>query len=128
MVLNCLTSLQDRRNKMLKVHLDKRHNSIGSNSNFNLKSPRQKANRKSKSDSNNEDIFRSTEARNSISPASNDLFGGRATSVSEENSNIDNEPNLNAINEYIESVRSNLESMNPIDQNNQNNIQKIILF
>ena len=112
--------------KMSQIHLNKKKNSIGSNSISNLKPPRQKANRKSKSDSNNEDIFISTEARNSISPASNDLFGGRATSVSEENnSNIDNEPNLNAINEYIESVRLNLNSTNPIDQNNQNNIQKI---
>ena len=130
MVLNCLSSLQDRRNKMLQVHLDQRHKSIRSNSISNsisnLKPTRQKANRKSKSDSNNEDIFISTEARNSISPASNDLFGGRASSFSEENnSNIDNEPNLNAINEYIESVRLNLNSINPIDQNNQNNIQKI---
>ena len=133
-----LTRFQDKRNKMLTKlpnkrtknnNLNKTYESIGSNFNSKLKSPGQKEKRTSKSNNSIEDVLRSNEARNSISPASNDLVGGRAPSFSDENnSNHDNEPNLNEINEYIESIRSNLDSINPIAHNIQNNTQKINLL
>ena len=82
-------------------------------SNFNLKSPRKKKKRKSISNNSNENVSRSNEARNSISPASNDLFGGRAPSPRDEDNFIhDNEPNLNQIYELIETTRSNHASIN----------------
>jgi hypothetical protein len=112
--------------KMSQIHLNKKKNSIGSNSIPNLTSPRRKQKRKSISNNINEDVLRSIEVRNPISPASNDLFGGRAPSLSDEtNSNYNDEPNLNAINDYIESTRSNFDLLNPIVHTNQNNTQKI---
>ena len=114
-----LTRFQNKQNQMLHIRLIKRNSSIASNliPISNSKSPRKKVQRKSKSNNINEDILRSNEARNSFSPASNDLFGGRAPSISDENnSNHDNEPNLNAVNDFID-----LNSINPIAHNNHNN-------
>jgi hypothetical protein len=68
-----------------------------------LKSPRKKKKRKSISNNSNENVLISNEARNFISPASNDLFGGRAASPRDENNfNHDNEPTFTQINEFIE--------------------------
>ena len=103
-----LTRFQNKQIQMLQVHLQKRKSSIAPNpiSISNSKSPRKKIKKKSISNNSNEDVLRSNEARNSFSPASNDLFGGRASSISDENnSNHDNEPNLNAVNDFIETMK-----------------------